>query len=88
MVEHECFCGCDHEHEILVASASGAVVDLIRVAKHEIGHSMGLLHAPEEERKALMAPFISNTRAPCRWDIATARQLYGENPTEKTGVNI
>lgn len=56
----------------------GKGIDLIAVLAHEIGHALGLQHAPQNA-KALMAPYYSDAiLSPQPHDVARIRALYGD----------
>ena len=64
------------EEWILAQAMPNQMVDLLRVAAHEFGHSIGIGHAPRSSNN-LMAPTVSQIRQPQDWDIAEAARRYG-----------
>lgn len=75
---------------VFSANPPPSKIDLGAVAVHEIGHALGLPHAPSSSR-ALMAPVYSpSIRTPRDWDIAEIQRRYGSplpsvppvNPTQ------
>lgn len=60
---------------------SGGMIDLRRVAIHEFGHSAGMGHAPDGQRD-IMAPTISDLRAPGPWSTPQMVSRYGETAGE------
>ena len=60
-----------------VSGNLGPSMDLLRVAAHELGHSLGMGHAPQGSRN-LMAPTVSNIRTPQKWGIEQSVIRYGQ----------
>lgn len=74
----------DQDEKWGVFGANGPGIDLVRVAAHEIGHVLGLLH-DEGKGDALMDPVYSRTlRVPTEKDVARAIALgYKPKPVSK-----
>lgn len=74
----------DQDEKWGVFGANGNGIDLVRVAAHEIGHVLGLLH-DEGKGDALMDPVYSRTlRFPTEKDVSRAIALgYKPKPTSK-----
>lgn len=79
------------EQWVDAANPRGMMMDINRVTKHELGHSLGLGHAPANSRN-LMAPSVSNIRNPSgTWDKQQITSRYGppvtspENPDTGNG---
>lgn len=68
-------------------AAGGQPIDLVTVAAHEIGHSLGLAHS--STTGALMNPFYTGSH---RFlgvdDIAGIQQIYGDNTAPETDDNF
>jgi len=80
-VKHQLY---DQDEKWGVFSGSGAGIDLVRVAAHEIGHVLGLLH-DEGKGDALMDPIYSRAlRFPTEKDVKRALELgYKPKPAPK-----
>ncbi len=62
---------------VFSANPPPSKIDLGAVAVHEIGHALGLPHAPSNSR-SLMAPVYSpSIRTPREWDISEIQRRYG-----------
>lgn len=71
-----------------VFGGAGSGIDLVRVAAHEIGHVLGLVH-DEGKGNALMDPIYSKTiRVPTEQDVKRALDLgYKPKPAPKSDPN-
>lgn len=53
-------------------------IDLLRVIRHEFGHSLGIGHNQDGVTNSLMDPTVSNIRTLQSWDIEQAVLRYGK----------
>lgn len=73
---------------VLAQNPPPGKMDVLRVACHELGHSLGMGHAPAQSPN-LMAPSVSTIREPQPgWDIPQSVARYGDTastPTDPPG---
>lgn len=66
------------ENWVVAANPPPGKIDLMRVAIHEFGHSLGIGHNPDGIANAIMDPSVSHIRRVQAWDIAQAQARYGQ----------
>ena len=76
------------EQWVLSSNPPSNKIDLLAVMVHELGHALGLVHAPSTSASTnIMAPFYNpSIREPLSGDIERIQALYGP-PIETTDPN-
>jgi hypothetical protein len=71
--------GDSSDQWIVAENPPSGRVDVIRVYRHEFGHSFGIGHNQDGVKNALMDPYVSDIRTLQEWDIAQQVLRYGED---------